>query len=493
MAREKVFFKEGLFEKSFMRSRVTSEEMTMKEKLLGFLIGPFGTLALIAVINQLAELYYTEIFYVDEIFGVGTYLVMSWVVKVVSMLAGLAVAYIIEHSVSSQGKIRPIILIGSVLCALGGLFMFLIPDMPDIARLIWVYAANILYNGIGVTMFNLRLNMLTLCTRNQTDRNQIALIDRISGYLVVGTAVTLTVGSWLYYVILHGHAAGNWILLVGVMAAVSLPLSMIQYLYTRERLTPSPEEIEGSIYNNSEGGFASIWDEFKKLFRSKYFVMAFGLLLITNIAGNMQGYNLNTNFCTVILGATAENNYNLFYTIAGGIPMGLGILIIYPLSKKFTIRKTTMGFAIVAVAGCLLGYIAKTAFIPAVASSFIFNMGTLPVIYILNALIYAANDEVEYKYNFRPEGTVALAISTSIITIVSGVFAGVYETGLSAFGYSADLGMAQTGGVINWIYFAKYGVPAIEYIIIFAILIFMNLEEKLPKMQEEIEARKQEP
>ena len=81
------FMKNSIFEKAFMRTRVDTEEMTMKEKLLGYLIGPFGMLALQAVVNQLAELYYTEVFYVDEIFGVGTYLVMSWVTKIVSMLA----------------------------------------------------------------------------------------------------------------------------------------------------------------------------------------------------------------------------------------------------------------------------------------------------------------------------------------------------------------------------------------------------------------------
>ncbi len=54
------FFSRGLFEKSFMNSRITTAEMTLKEKILGYLVGPFGILAMIAVVNQLAELYYTE-------------------------------------------------------------------------------------------------------------------------------------------------------------------------------------------------------------------------------------------------------------------------------------------------------------------------------------------------------------------------------------------------------------------------------------------------
>ena len=124
--------KNSIFEKPFMNSRITTEEMTMKEKILGYLIGPLGMLSLQAVINQLAELYYTEIFYIDQIFGVGTYLVMSWVTKIVSMLAGLLVAYIVEHSNSSQGKIRPFVLIGQLLCAVSGFFMFAVPEIGHV-------------------------------------------------------------------------------------------------------------------------------------------------------------------------------------------------------------------------------------------------------------------------------------------------------------------------------------------------------------------------
>lgn len=48
----------------------------------------------------------------------------------------------------------------------------------------------------------------------------------------------------------------------------------------------------------------------------------------------------------MILGAAAENNYSLIYTIVSGVPLGIGVLIIYPLSQKFTIRKTTMAFGV---------------------------------------------------------------------------------------------------------------------------------------------------
>lgn len=343
MKKDRAFFQKGLFEKPFMNSRITTASMTMKEKILGYLVGPFGILALVAIVNQLLELYYTEVFYIDEIFGAGSYLLMSWVTKAVGIVAGLLIAYVVEHNVSSQGRIRPMVLIGCLLSAVSAFFLFYIPDMADWAKLVWVYVFSILFNGFGTSLLALRVNLFTLCTRSQNDRNLVNLFEKVSSYLLVGTAVTLTVGSVLYYTMLHGHPASNWYGLVGVAALASIPLSFVHYYYTKERVT-----LENASANQNETTTTiSLLGQIKALFTSKYWLMATSLTVIINIANNLAGYNLNTNFCTVILGATAENSYNLIYTVASGLPMGLGMLMIYPLCKKFTIRKTTM-----ALAGC---------------------------------------------------------------------------------------------------------------------------------------------
>ena len=499
MNKEPQFFSKGLFERPFMDSRIKTAEMTMKEKLLGYLVGPFGMAALVAVINMLTELYYTEVFYIDQIFGVGTYLVMSWITRVTGIISGFVVAYIIEHSRSSQGRMRPLILIGSLLSAISGYFLFYIPQMANGLRLAWVYIFNILYNGIGVTLFNLKSSLLTLSTRNQKDRNQITLFSNISSFLLVGTAVTLVVGSIMYYTMLHGFPWQNWTLLVGLIAAASLPLSFVHYYYTKERVTmeslssEETAEIMGELSENrldlSSGNKRSIMKQLSGLLHSRYYLLALGISLVITIYYSISGYNLNTNFCTVILGATAENNYNLIYTIASGIPLGIGILIMYPLSKKYTIRKTSIAFSLLSILGCVMGFFAKSNFIGAVIAFFIYNVGTLPMVYIISALTNAANDEIEYKYDFRPEGTIAAAIILCVSGFLSGAFNGVYETGLSSAGYDSLLGTAQPQAVYNWLYFVRYAVPLIQHALMILLLIFMDLEKKLPDWQKEIKKR----
>jgi len=488
MKKDRVFFQKGLFEKPVLNSRITTASMTMKEKILGYLVGPFGILALVAIVNQLLELYYTEVFYIDEIFGPGSYLMMTWVTKAVGIVAGLLIAYVVEHNVSSQGRIRPLVLIGCLLSAVSAFFLFYIPDMADWAKLAWVYVFSILFNGFGSALLALRVNLFTLCTRSQNDRNLVNLFEKVSSFLLVGTAVTLTVGSVLYYTMLHGHPASNWYGLVGVAALASVPLSLVHYFYTKERIT-----LENTSANqNEKAASISLPGQIKALFTSKYWLMATGLTVIMGIANNLVGYNLNTNFCTVILGATAENSYNLIYTVASGLPMGLGMLMIYPLCKKYTIRKTTMAFSAVAIIGCVLGLAVKNNFWPVVGANFIYNMGTLPTVYILGALIDAARDEVEYKHGFRPEGLVSVAVIMCVLNLFIGMFAGVYETGLNMSGYQPTLGGAQPESVANWLYFIRYVVPIVEYVLMIGILYFMKLEEKLPAMQNAIRQRHKE-
>lgn len=493
------FLKKGLFELPLMRSRVKTETMSWKEKILGYLVGPFGTLALIAIINQLGELYYTEIFYIDQIFGVGTYLVMSWVTQAIGVVMGLVVAYIVERTVSSQGRIRPYVLIGSLICAVAGLCKFLIPDMPDAAKLVWVYFFNILYTCVGLALFNLKVQLQTLSTRNYKDRMQVNLIVQISAFLLVGVAVNMLVGSVLYYTMLHNFPAGNWIMLVGIISIVSVPLSVVHYYYTKERITledmvvKEKKDDKGQIEREAEENEQeklTVWQQMKCLLKSKFWVMALVIATVIGVANCLVGANLSTNFCTVILGANAENNYNLIYTIASGVPLGLGILLVYPLCRKFSIRKVTIAFSIIAILGCVMGFIVKDNFILVVIANFIYNFGTLLVIYALGTLTQSSNDEVEYKYNFRPEGLMSGALIYAVVNILTGAFSGLYETGLVSNGYDPALDANQPAGVFSWLYFIRYGVPIIQYGILAVVLIFMTLEKRLPKMNEEIRLRR---
>ena len=107
-----------------------------------------------------------------------------------------------------------------------------------------------------------------------------------------------------------------------------------------------------------------------------------------------------------------------------------------------------------------------------------------------------ASDNIEYKYGYRPEGTLAVGIISTIYTALLTPLNAAYETGLSAFGYKAPEmvdGVAtifeQNTAVNNWILFAYYGSYAIFAVIIFVVCCFFNLDKKMPEIREELQNR----
>lgn len=61
--------KAKIFEKQALDSRLTSPEVTAKEKWLGYLLGPSGALLLNAVLATYLNVYYTDVFEPDHRLG----------------------------------------------------------------------------------------------------------------------------------------------------------------------------------------------------------------------------------------------------------------------------------------------------------------------------------------------------------------------------------------------------------------------------------------
>lgn len=102
-----------------------------------------------------------------------------------------------------------------------------------------------------------------------------------------------------------------------------------------------------------------------------------------------------------------------------------------------------------------------------------------------------ASDDIEYRYGYRPEGTLAVGIITTLYTALMTPMNALYETGLSMNGYVAGA-MEQNDAVNQWIIFAYYGAYAIFAIIVFVVCIFFDAEKKMPEIHAELERRAKE-
>ena len=173
----------------------------------------------------------------------------------------------------------------------------------------------------------------------------------------------------------------------------------------------------------------------------------------------------------------------------GNFPLGIGIVVMWPLVKKFG-KRTVMevGLAIAVVAGlafCLKPDNMTWVLVMMVIRAF----GALPITYIVTAMLADALDHVEWQAGFRVDG-ISMSIYTIIFTVAAGIAQGVFNMGLNLAGYvppAADGSwVEQTQTVKNFFVFGYQGLFAIGMLIVFILFWFWKLDKELPKIQADI-------
>lgn len=489
MAKNYQFLKTGLFAKPFMQSRITTHSMTFKEKALGYFVGPAGIIIFNSVINTLRELYYTSVVPVDKLFGTGTYLAITTIASLVGIFFGLGVSWVIERTFSPAGRIRPYILIASVILLIGGGMIFACPfARGSAAQLVWIYAANILYSGIGFTIYNFRYQRISLATRNLKDRASTTTVYYAADNIISGVLVGMVVSSVIYYRFLASDVTGAaWRKLVFGAMVLAVPLMLVEYFYTRERVTEETDDIR--VTRDGAVEHLPLRTQIKAMLTDKYYVLTLIMTIVLTLTGSLQGSNIRTNYCQWVLGATAENNLQVLYMAIAMAPMGFGILLIFPLVKKLGGRKVVLIGSVLCVAAgtaCMI----KPASIPvAFAGSFVFSIGTLTMTYVGPVFAQQANDIIEYRYGFRPEGCLA----ANLIAVVYGALltpvGGLYETVLVALGYDAYSEVGQNSAVTAWIVFVWFGIVVIKGLVYIFCLVPFDAEKIINSVQSELKQR----
>lgn len=96
--------KAKFFEKRALDSRLTSPDVTAKEKWLGYLLGPSGALLLNAVLATYLNVYYTDVLNLTTVWGGAFLAVFPIVSKIIDAITNIVMA--ISSTARAQSRAR---------------------------------------------------------------------------------------------------------------------------------------------------------------------------------------------------------------------------------------------------------------------------------------------------------------------------------------------------------------------------------------------------
>lgn len=469
-----------------LNSRIKSAAVTNSEKWLGYLLGPTGALLLNAILLSYLNVYYTDVLKLTGVWG-GMFLAVFPVVsKIVDAITNIIMGQIIDRTKTKQGKARPYLLLAAVLMPITGILLFTVPQMDKSYQAIWVILSYNLFYSFAFTIYNMSHNlMVPLSTRDVQQRGSLSVFNNISSVAATGIIVAL-----LFPMLIMPKLGVNksaWILTMSIVSILALPLTLVEYYFTRERIT---EENAGE-----EPEKIPLKTQLVAVIRDKYWVVLFLYLIVYHVGANLKNMSL-IYFCNYVLGTYNDGKTQTLISVIGGIPMGIGMFAVWPLAKKIGKRNLTMaGFAFYALGGviCLINPYNMTVVL---IGQFIKNIGGLPCAYVFMALFADVLDHIEWKCGFRVDGT-STSILTIIMTVAAGLSNGIFNLMLSSSGYVAPeyingetVAAVQNAATQKAITFGFLGFEAITSVVMIILLAFLGVEKNLAKEQEEIKARK---
>lgn len=474
--------KTKIMDRKIFDSWVRGRNVTGKEKWFGYLLGPAGALLLNAVLGTYLNVFYTDVLKLTTVWGGLFLIIFPLVSKIVDAITNILMGYIIDRTRTKQGKARPWILLSAPLLVITGILLFIVPTGNETVEVIWIILSYNLFYSFAYTIFNMSHNLMCpLSTRNTIQRGGLSVFNQISTIMMSGILVALVFPMVVMPIL--GVDRSKWIICMSILSILALPLTLLEYYFTKERVTE-----ENMSKEEKKIPFLT---QLKIVLSDKYMLIMFIYFFISAFGSSLKNLGL-VYYCNFVLGTYNDGMTQTMVSVLGGIPMGIGIFAVWPLAKKFGKRNVTLiGFLIMAL-GSAICWMFPTNLPIVLVGQFIKNIGSLPSAYVFMALFADGLDHVEWKSGIRCDGT-AMSIFNILSVTTVGIGTAVFNAFLSSSGYQAP---ETINGVLkvyeqndlckNLITFSFVGFETISGCIMALLLSFLGVEKTISKKQLEI-------
>ena len=420
-------------------SRIRSRNVTGKEKWFGYLLGPCGALLINSILGgSFLNQYWTDVLKIGGLWGGAFLVVFPLFSKILDAITNFIMGWIINRTENKQGKARPYLLLSVVLVPLTGILLYLVPNMAIEWQAVWVLISYNLYFSFAFTIYNMSHSMMVpLSTRNSSQRGLLAVFNQVASVMVTGILAALIFPMLILPMI--GSSKVLWVSSMSLIAIVMLPLILLEYYYTKERVT---EEL-----GKTEGVKVPYLMQIKAVFSDRYMVFLLVYCLVNTAGATLKNMAL-VYYCNYVLGTYSDGITQMLINVIGGIPMGIGIFAVWPLAKKFGKKNVTVVGCLLIALGSAVCWMAPTNMVIVLVGQFIKNIGGLAGSYVFMSLFSDSFDHLEWKTGFRSD-SLAMSIYSTIGVVLVGVGLSVLNACLNASGYIPPINTGSIEEVQN--------------------------------------------
>ena len=453
-------------------------KLTMRKR--DYMADMSGQLALGLMANLVGQMQY---FYTDKVgLAVGSVGVVMAISKILDAFTDVIFGNIIDHSRGGNKKYFRWMIILAVPAAAIVALMFTVPKgVASGVQVAYALITNLLLTAVIYTMIATPFSaIMVVRTRSNAERSNMGIFRAVGQYgagMVIAIA-TIPVTNML------GGTQSAWIKYGVVLAAAVLLLFLICWNNGHKAAFTREEEDANGAPAEPEEEAVPFGPAMSMLFKNKYWVIVLLFNLITNITNAIPG-SAGAYYTKWIFG---NDNLVGILGAAGLLATVIGFALSKPIIAKLGVTKTVsmgcIGAAVTAAIRCFI----PTNLIVYIATGLLGSFIQIPLMCLYGVLLAMAVDYNEWKYDKK-----LVAMSGGAIGFGAKVGGGLGSLLLSAFlvigSYDPSLTVASTA-MRNSIYgFSNY-LPVVINLVMYFIFRGFDLEQKLPQIRAEVEARK---
>lgn len=488
--------KKSFFDNPLLSTKVKSAKAKIfPEGALGYFVGP--TLALLS--NSILSGYLNK--YMTDVLNMTVWAkdFLTWlpIISVIFVVLGnIVVGRLMDHSKTRAGKARPILLLSAVLSVVALIVLFIATpfnteESPTsiITLVVFAIGYNLWFAVAYPFYYTPHSSLVTLSTRNSTDRSLLATISNATALAAMGlTSMILPFFMGLLFVdnkngnggINPQESYNNWRIFVIALMVITFIGTIIEYYFTRERITEesfSLQQGDGAEQKKA----VPLSKQAKVCLKDKYWWIIICFFFLYQLGGMLKNCS-QIYYCQSwfpINGEYSAANGGTFQgtlSIIGAIPTAVGMLLVWPLANKIGKGKSILFGAFISVIGGAIGFIDPSNFALVTTSFVIKALGSTPAMYISLALMADMLDHEEAVYGIRTDG-LTMTVYGAIMAGMTGIANGIINAVLVAAGYNSGNLRENLGNVQQATLWTFIGGETICYACIAILFFFMNVEK----------------